>query len=190
MTRSRVMSLSALVKTLRFLVLAYLILFRTLRSGRFLQDSLDAIDRESIRENAIVGASLNNVDSEVVWFGIPLPTGVFDLGPIYDVLPPTQAAVQLDSILFTIDTSDPEIFFAELGQRSVEDQIEIERALQGLYGSQPTGFSFVVGALGVEAQVEPIRFLRSELGIAIPEPCSAILIPLAGAGLFLRRRRA
>ncbi len=160
-----------------------------------LRASFDAIDRDALREDAIPGASFFDESPDGLGWTSPstvppsLPTGVFNVGPIYDALP-IEGLLVLNSPLLTIDTSDPENFFAELAQRSPEERFAIELALVQYYRTTPTGFSLVSNAFGVPAEVTPVRFLRPEFETAtIPEPCPSVLFSIAGAGLLMRRRR-
>jgi len=161
-----------------------------------LRTSFDAIDRAALREDAIDAFFFDESPDGLGWLGPldadspALPTGVFDLGPIYETLPLPEP-VGLSSPLLKIESSNPRDLLTILAELSPEEQLAFEVAAQEYYGGVPTGFSVQILRLDAPAQVVPIQFLRPEFALptAIPEPFSAVAIPLLGAGCLLRRRR-
>ena len=161
-----------------------------------LQASFDAINRDALIEDGIEGAIfIDESPNGLVFLGggaivgsQALPTGVFNLGPIYEILP-FPSPVVLNSPLLTVDASDAQSFDASISGLSIQAQLDFELAAQDYYSSLPTGLFAAVQGFGVDTQVTPVLFLRPELAIAVPEPCSALMFPVLGAGILMRRRR-
>ena len=126
-----------------------------------------AFDVSFVDQTTALGVPIQNDADAILWESVAplgLPIGVYNLGPLLEAYP--------------------------LGPVPGGTELEFDAAAETLYGSFSPGLVSLVGTNGSDSPFfDDVNIIRPTFSsVAIPEPCSAILIPLAGAGLFLRRR--
>lgn len=142
----------------------------------FSGNTFAALDRNQLSASSELGEPDVSIDFELAWVDLPeftgLPVGVHNFGPMLPVYPRGEIEIPEINELMSYERAkemfDVSAFFT--------------------YAGYTADYSLFYGVRGQQLLTTQFNVVRPTFPIAIPEPCSAILIPLAGAGLLRRRK--
>lgn len=128
-------------------------------------ENVGVFDASLVNIESALGPPQQNDGGGIAWLNFSaFPVGVHNLGPMLKAFP--RGAINASS------------------------QAEFEANLSFLYGDFVPEISYVDQIAGSAAERRTFGVIRPRFEAAVvPEPCSALLIPLVGGAVLLRRRK-